>query len=374
MGNAERELAPGDVFAGYRIESIAGRGGMGVVYRARQTRPDRLVAIKVISADLAQEEGFRARFEREISLAPEIEHPNVIPVYEVGEEDGRLFIVMRFVEGRDLDALCAHRGPFGTREAARLVTQIAYALDAAHARGVVHRDVKPANVLVTGEDDEEHLYLTDFGIAKRVAEGLGLTGTGMFVGTIDYISPEQIRGEHVDARSDIYSLGCVLYELLVGAVPFPFDDVLPRIFAHANGDVAPPPSSLASGVAAKVDAVVARAMAASPDERFLSAGDLARATVAAATGREDLVPERSVATGNAAFREPAPPFPPPPPRRSSLSAGGPDGGGDGRRLSRLVSAVAGPPDRWTAGGRGSRQDLCSASSLSPLSRSSPRPS
>ncbi len=306
MGSSEHELEAGDVFAGYTIESIAGRGGMGVVYQARQTRPRRLVAIKVISAEWTHNEDFRARFEREISLAAEIEHPNVIPVYQVGEEDGRLFIAMRFVKGRDLSELCKQRGPFAPREAARLITQIAQALDAAHAAGVVHRDVKPQNVLVTGEDHEEHLYLTDFGLAKRVTERLGLTSTGDFVGTIDYISPEQIAGQHVDARTDIYALGCVLYELLVGSPPFASQEQLPRMLAHHQGEIPQEPSELAPGVPAAMDAVVARAMAGPPDERFLSAGDLARAAVAAATGRSNPVPESSVATGSAAFAVPAP--------------------------------------------------------------------
>ncbi len=306
MGNAERELEPGDLFAGYRIESVAGRGGMGVVYRAREARPSRLVAIKVIKHELSRDADFRARFEREIALAAEIEHPNVIPVYRVGEEDGRLFIVMRWVDGRDLRELCDRRGPFAARGAARLITQVAQALDAAHAEGVVHRDVKTQNVLVTGADDDEHLYLTDFGLAKRIStEGLALTAVGDFVGTIGYISPEQIAGRHVDARTDIYALGCVLYELLVGSPPFAAQELMPRMLAHHQGEIPPPPSQLAPGVPGEMDAVVARALAFSPDERFLSAGDLARAAVAAATGRPNTVAESSVATGSAAFPTPS---------------------------------------------------------------------
>jgi DNA-binding beta-propeller fold protein YncE/predicted Ser/Thr protein kinase len=340
MGDVQGELAPGDRFAGYRIESVVGRGGMGVVYRAHQERPDRLVAIKVISLELAQQEDFRARFEREISLAPEIEHPNVIPVHQVGEEDGRLFIVMRFVEGRDLGELCKARGPFGSREAARLITQIAQALDAAHARGVVHRDVKPQNVLVTGATGEEHLYLTDFGIAKRITEGLGLTATGLFLGTIDYISPEQVKGQDVDARSDIYSLGCVLYELLVGSVPFASLEPWPaRALAHANGDAAEPPSRLAAGISSELDAVVARAMAASRDERFPSAGDLARATIAAATSRPNLVPERSVATGNAAFAASGAGVERDDRAKPAPARGGPQAGGASKRRARVVGAA-----------------------------------
>jgi len=193
------------------------------------------------------------------------------------------------------------RGPFAAREAGRLLTQIAQALDAAHSRGLVHRDVKPANVLVTCADGEEHLYLTDFGLARRVLDSRVLTSSGMFVGTIGYISPEQIQGEHVDARSDVYSLGCVLYHLLVGAAPFESEELGQRIFAHGLGRQATAVSELVKGLPAGLDAVIARAMAGSPGERFLSAGDLARAAVAAATQSPNLVPERSVATGEAAF-------------------------------------------------------------------------
>ena len=177
-----RRLGPGDEIGGYLIEAIAGRGGMGLVYRARQRRPERIVALKVIAPALAADPAFRARFEQESSLAAEIEHPNVIPVYEVGDEDGLLYIAMRFIAGIDLGGLLAKTGPMPPERATRLIAQVGDALDAAHAHGLVHRDVKPGNVLV---DASDHVYLTDFGLTKRTGETKGLTATGMFVGTVD---------------------------------------------------------------------------------------------------------------------------------------------------------------------------------------------
>ncbi len=279
-----RELAPGDVFAGYRIEALAGRGGMGLVYRARQVRPERAVAVKVIMPELAGDRDFRARFELEASLAAQIEHPNVIPIYEVGDVEGMLYIVMRFVESTDLRVLLRSHQRLGAVHAARLVSQIAAALDAAHARGMVHRDVKPANVLVTGAHPDEHLYLTDFGLTKRSADIGGITVTGAYVGTLDYIAPEQVNGDPVDGRADVYALGCVLYELLTGAVPFPREHEVAKIFAHVSSPP-PVPSAAVPGVPAELDAVVARAMAKDPADRFPAAGELARAAIAAAGSR-----------------------------------------------------------------------------------------
>jgi len=300
------------IFAGCEIEAVAGRGGMGVVYRARQLRPERLVAIKVIADQYASDPEFRERFEREIALAPHIEHPNVIPVYQVDEEDGLLFIVMRFVKGgHDLHALCEANAPVAPADAARLVTQIALALDAAHACGVVHRDVKPANVLVTGQDGQEHLYLTDFGLARRIDDSTSTTRH--WVGTLDYISPEQIRNDRVDARSDIYSLGCVLYRLLTSEVPFASLKMSDREAAHRAGTPPQPPSELVPGLPIAFDEVIARAMAAAPQWRFLSAGDLARASRAAASGQPDVGPDTIVAKGTASFdRAPVPPIATPP--------------------------------------------------------------
>lgn len=275
-----RALAHGDQVAGFRIESLVARGGMGLVFRAWQSRPERVVALKVIAPELAEDEGFRARFERESAVAAGIEHPNVIPVYEVGQEEDLLFIVMRFVDGVDLGELRRREGRLEPARAASLVAQIAGALDAAHARGLIHRDVKPGNVLVSGEAPDEHAYLTDFGITKPIAETEGMTATGKFVGSLDYIAPEQLMGGRADARSDVYALGCVLYELVSGSVPFPRESEIPKMYAHLNEDP-PAPSELAPGVPAQLDAVVARAMAKAPEQRYASAGDLARSAYAA---------------------------------------------------------------------------------------------
>ena len=205
------ELSTGDVLAGYRVEAVAGRGGMGVVYRATQLALERQVALKLIAPELAQDEAFRQRFKQESKTAALIEHAHVIPVHEAGEANGQLFIAMRFVEGTDLRDLIRREGRIEPARATRLLTQLASALDAAHARGLVHRDIKPGNVLIAHEDGQDHAYLTDFGLSKQLGAESAMTATGTFVGTVDYIAPEQIQGLPLDARSDVYSLGCLLY-------------------------------------------------------------------------------------------------------------------------------------------------------------------
>jgi serine/threonine protein kinase len=292
-------VGPGTELDGFVIEEVAGRGGMGVVYRARQTQPDRIVAIKVIAGAVADDPEFRARFQRESSVAAEIEHPNVIPVYAVGEARGVLYIAMRFVEGVDLRGLLARERRLAPLRAAAIADQVAQALDAAHARGLVHRDVKPGNILISTASGRDHVYLSDFGLSRHIEGSHALTGTGAFVGTIDYVAPEQARGERVDARTDVYSLGCVLFHALTGTVPFPLDNDIAKLYAH---DAQPPPSPLArcTDLPLGFDGVLARAMAKAPDQRYPSAGDLGRAALAAASDNPLSGAERSVAVEGAA--------------------------------------------------------------------------
>jgi len=285
------EFAPGDVFVGHRIEGLAGRGGMGVVYRARQLDLDRLVALKVIAPTLAEEPDFRARFVAESKAAAAIEHPNVLPVYSAGERDGVLYIVMRYVDGPDLRALVRATEGLGGERAAHIVAQVGAALDAAHAHGLVHRDVKPANVLI-GADD--HAYLTDFGLTKRVASTAALSHSESWVGTLGYVAPEQIRGDRVDARTDVYALGCVLVHAVTGRAPYVRDSDEATMWAHLND---PPPTD---DVPPEFAGVVARALSKDPADRHPSAGDLGRAALAAAGRSGVAAPERVVARGTAA--------------------------------------------------------------------------
>jgi len=268
-------LAPGSIFAGCRVEAVAGRGGMGVVLRATQLTLQRPVALKVISPELAADEGYRERFQRESHLAASVEHPNVIPVYEAGELDGTLYLIMRWVEGTDLRTLLANSGPLPPAEAIRRLRPVASALAAAHRHGLVHRDIKPANVLIarSEEESEQHIYLTDFGIARRT-EGESMTRTGMLVGTIDYMAPERFEGGKGDARSDIYSFGCMLFDALTGHVPFQRSNDIAKIFAHVN-DPVPSASDEVDGVPEQLDAIIAKALAKRPEDRFASAGELA---------------------------------------------------------------------------------------------------
>jgi serine/threonine-protein kinase len=292
----------GSVLGDYRIDNIVGQGGMGVVFRATQLGLERAVALKVIAGDLADNLDFRQRFAAEAQLAASIDHPNVVPIYESGEVEGVLYIAMRYVEGTDLRALVDAEGRLTAERAVRLTWQVAAALDAAHRRGLVHRDVKPSNVLIAREGDE-HAYLTDFGLTKHAGSASGFTRTGLFVGTPDYAAPEQIRGEHLDARADVYALGCLLFHALTGRTPFPRDSELGRMYAHLN-EPAPAASPLAPDVPPALDGVIGTAMAKDPAERYASAGDLARAAWAAQAGEATPTPVGSVATGDAAARPP----------------------------------------------------------------------
>jgi DNA-binding CsgD family transcriptional regulator len=273
-------LAPGSVLADFQIQDVVGRGGMGVVYEAVQLSLGRPVALKLIAPHLADEDGFRERFMRESKLSASLDHPHIVPVYGAGEEDGVPYIAMRFVEGVNLRVEITAEGRLEPARAALLVNQVASALDAAHERGLVHRDVKPANVLISRHGGREHAYLTDFGVTKRRTATESGTGTGQWVGTLDYVAPEQLRGEQVDGRADIYSLGCVLYQCLTGQVPFPRENELATMWAHLS-DPPPAPSDVVPELPAAISAVVRRAMAKSPEERYASAGDLGRAALAA---------------------------------------------------------------------------------------------
>jgi streptogramin lyase len=287
------DLAPGDEFAGHRIESIAGRGGMGVVYRATELSLDRTVALKLITPALAGDPEFRARFVRESRAAASIEHPNVIPIFHAGSEQDVLYISMRFVDGEDLRALLRREGRLDPPRATRIVAQVAAALDAAHERGLVHRDVKPANVLLTSN---EHVYLTDFGLIKRIGEGATQISRPGWVGTLGYVAPEQIRGERVDARSDVYALGSVLFHTLTGGPPFAADTDEATLWRHLHDE----PPSVNGQAPVAFDPVIRRALAKNPDHRYPSAGDLGRAALAAAGESVSERPERQVARGSAA--------------------------------------------------------------------------
>ena len=258
------EPSIGSTLAGYRIDSLIARGGMGVVYRATQLALDRPVALKVIAAELAGDEKFRRRFLTESRLAARLEHPAVVPVYDAREEDGELIVSMRLIEGGDLRKLIDRNGPLEPARAIHLLGQVAEALDAAHAAGIVHRDVKPHNILVEGE----RAYLSDFGLAKAYAETGPGTGASI-VGTVEYMAPEQWRGERVGPAADVYALGCVLYEALTGIVPY----------ARKEADTEP---EIPKGI----EAVIERAVSKDPSERYASAGTL----IAAAAERERATP------------------------------------------------------------------------------------
>ncbi len=275
--SVETDRLVGTDLAGYRFESVLGRGGMGVVYLATDLRLERKVALKLVAPELAGDARFRERFLRESRLAASLDHSHVVPVHAAGETDGQLWIAMRYVQGTDLKTLLEQEGPLEPARALELVSQVGEALDAAHAHGLVHRDVKPANVLVTEEGGEEHCYLADFGLARTADLEAG-AGTGAHLsGTVDYTAPEQIAAEPADQRADVYSLGCVLYECLAGEPPFK----RPRAGRHP---VRPRERATALAFSEQrpelpeaIDAVIANALAKDPGERYETCGELCRA-------------------------------------------------------------------------------------------------
>ena len=278
------ELRPGDRLAAYQIEAVVGRGGMGVVYRATDPRLGRRVALKLIAPGLAKDEGFRERFLRESQLAASLDHSNVVPVYEAGESGPHLYIAMRFVDGIDLKTLLTREGPLDPERAVALIGQIADALDAAHARGLVHRDVKPVNILVTDESGREHCYLSDFGLSRTSDHETGHAEPTHLSGTIAYTAPEQITREAVTGRADLYSLACVLYECVAGHPPFERRRPMAVLVAHVQEPPPPLPHFPA------LDRVLMQALAKVPSERHPTCGDFVRAA-RSAFGELELPPE-----------------------------------------------------------------------------------
>lgn len=305
----------GKQIAGYLVESEIGRGGMAVVYRAKDLRLDRTVALKLLAPELARNDTFRKRFTHESRVAAAIDHPHIVPVFEAGETEGILYIAMRYVAGQDLRALLDRNGPLPVRVAGRIASQVASALDAAHDHDLVHRDVKPGNILIaagTDSDHPEHVYLTDFGLTKKSLSLTGFTTVGQFVGTLDYVAPEQISGRPVDGRCDVYSLGCVVFESMAGTPPFQRDDDMALLWAH-QFDPPPPLTEQRPDLPASVDDVLAKALAKSPDDRYDSCREFVAALRVACAGLEagDHPPTRvDMRVAKAAGAPGPPPLPP----------------------------------------------------------------
>jgi DNA-binding NarL/FixJ family response regulator len=278
------EPVVGSTFADHRLDAVAGRGGMAVVYRATDLMLDRTVALKLITPAVAQDPWFRARFDRERRLAATVDHPRVVPIYRAGEERGHLYLTMRYIDGTDLRHVLFQGGRLDPGRAVEIVTQVADALDAAHEHGLVHRDVKPANVLLSGRDGQA--FLTDFGVSRTrllPADETGLTRPGFAVGTPDYMAPEQAEGTAVDGRADVYSLGCVLFHALSGAVPYELGSELEKLYAHKHQ---PPPALAATrpDLPPAISDVLERALAKDPRERPPTAGTFARESATALAG------------------------------------------------------------------------------------------
>jgi hypothetical protein len=270
-------FAPGSRVAGYRLEEQLGRGGMAVVFRAYDDRLNRQVALKILAPALAADSAFRQRFMAESQAAAAVDDPNIIPVYEAGEADGVLFIAMRLVRGGDLKTMVSQHGPLSPSRAEWILSAVASALDAAHSAGLIHRDVKPANMLLEMRPGRpDHVYLSDFGVSKAALDTSGLTSSGQFLGTVDYAAPEQIQDRAVDGRTDQYALGCSAFELLCGQPPFFGKQWMAGMFAHVSQDP-PAPTSIRRDLPAAVDPVFAKVLAKSPADRYASCEDFAAA-------------------------------------------------------------------------------------------------
>jgi hypothetical protein len=324
------DLAPGEQLAGYEIQERIGRGGMAVVYRALDLRLGRLVALKVLAPHLGEDEAFRQRFMRESRAAAGVDHPHIVPVFEAGEAAGVLFIAMRYVAGGDVRSLIEAEGRLSPARTARIASQVASALDAAHAHGLVHRDVKPANILLgqASRSDSDHVYLSDFGLSKHSLNPTTLTSTGQFLGTLDYVAPEQIQGHPIDGRADQYGLACAVVEMLTGAPPFRRDDSMALMWAQL--EAAPPRlTEHRPDLPPALDDVIAAAMSKAPAGRYATCRDFAAALTAACAQH---MPQRSgptTAQAGPAMGDsfPTDPFPPSAQAADLLAAGGLAAGG-----------------------------------------------
>ncbi|MBA2462854.1 MAG: serine/threonine protein kinase, partial [Actinobacteria bacterium] len=276
-------LDPGAEVAGYRVLRELGRGGMGLVYEAEHLRLGRKAALKLLTPDLATNESVRDRFVQESRLIAAIDHPNIIPIYDAGDIEGTLYIAMRLVAGGDLAQTLKRDGALPIERTLVLLEQAAAALDAAHSRGMVHRDVKPANFLLD-DPPSGRVFLSDFGVAKLTGADHA-TKAGMFIGSVDYAAPEQIEGGEIAPATDVYALGCVLYECLTGRRPYPKPTNVAVLFGHLRD---PPPRATdeRSDLPEKANDVVARALAKTPGERYESCGELAAAARAALAGED----------------------------------------------------------------------------------------
>jgi eukaryotic-like serine/threonine-protein kinase len=351
------ELQVGATLAGYRIDGFIGRGGMGVVYRATQVALGRTVALKVLAPELAESTDFRDRFKREARIAASIDDPNVVALYQADEADGRLFLAMQFVDGSDLrEIISAEKSGVNPLRAAHIINQVGNALEAAHSRGLVHRDVKPGNILIAQLRGNDHAYLTDFGLTRQVSSDSGLTKAGQFVGTLGYVAPEQITGTGIGARTDVYALGCVLFETLTGRVPFDGETDVATMYAHLN-EPPPAPSQLVRSLSKDFDLIVSQAMAKDATQRTASAAAVGAAAVAAARGDHQLVTEclglssTHGRPGPSVAAAPALPTPSPAQQQPTRSARYPHGAsqarpaqstGRRRRLHRAGPRRAGP--------------------------------
>ena len=321
----ESHFRAGSRIGKYVLEQQIGHGGMAVVFRARDDQLGRMVALKIMAPSVASDAEFRQRFVRESKAAAAVDDPHIIPVFEAGDSAGVLFIAMRYVAGGDVRSLLAREGPLSVDRASAILVSVASALDAAHAAGLVHRDVKPGNMLMdVRKGRPDHVYLADFGLTKATSGAVTLTGSGRFLGTADYAAPEQIRGRRVDGRADQYALACAAVEMLTGQAPFPRDDAMAVLTAHMSE---PPPalSARRHGLPAELDAVLGRALAKSPSDRYPSCGDFTAAFQrAAGVGRYEALVAAGASHrrtgGEAAGLPPAGPAafardPPPGPRR-----------------------------------------------------------